>query len=127
MEAIPSKWQIAGNALGGRCGFRKMGRGGIVRDRKYFCVYLLASRKHGTLYAGVTSNLARRLEEHRSKPVDGFTARYGIDRLVWYEAHENAEAAITREKQIKEWKRAWKVQLIEAENPEWRDLSCDLI
>jgi putative endonuclease len=89
---------------------------------KPFYVYLLASRRHGTLYIGVTSDLARRVWEHKTKAVPGFTARYGCDRLVWYEVHDNAEAAITREKRLKQWRRDWKVALIERDNPEWRDL-----
>ena len=88
-----------------------------------FCVYLLASKPYGTLYIGVTSDLAKRVYEHKSKAVPGFTARYGIDRLVWFEAHASVEAAIRREKQIKEWKREWKFNLIERDNPHWIDLS----
>ena len=89
---------------------------------KIFFVYLLASRLRGTLYVGVTSDLLKRIWEHRTKAVPGFTARYGVDSLVWYERHENAESAIRREKQIKEWKRAWKCNLIERDNPYWVDL-----
>jgi putative endonuclease len=89
---------------------------------KAFFVYLLASGIRGTLYIGVTSNLAKRIWEHKSKAVPGFTARYRVDRLVWYEVHQNAEAAISREKQIKEWKRDWKINLIERDNPYWVDL-----
>jgi putative endonuclease len=89
---------------------------------KAFFVYLLASEVRGTLYVGVTSDLMKRVWEHKTKAVPGFTARYGVDRLVWFESHENAEAAITREKQIKEWKRDWKVNLIERDNPHWIDL-----
>ena len=86
------------------------------------CVYLLASGKNGTLYVGVTSNLVRRIWEHKEKHADGFTKKYGVDRLVWYELHETMESAITREKAIKEWKRLWKLRLIEAMNPDWADL-----
>jgi putative endonuclease len=85
-------------------------------------VYLLASKPFGTLYVGVTSNLTKRVWEHKEKAVPGFTARYGVDKLVWFEAHDDAEAAIRREKQIKEWKRAWKITLIEEHNPHWVDL-----
>lgn len=88
---------------------------------KVFFVYLLASGLRGTLYVGVTSVLVKRWE-HKEKAVAGFAARYGVDRLVWYEAHDNAEAAIRREKQIKEWKRDWKINLIERDNPHWSDL-----
>ena len=87
-----------------------------------FHVYILASRPCGTLYAGVTSDLSRRVWEHETKAVPGFTAQYGVDRLVWFEAHDTAESAIRREKQIKEWRRAWKVRLIEEQNPHWVDL-----
>jgi len=91
-----------------------------------FYVYLLASRQQGTLYTGVTSNLVRRVWKHKCKVVPGFTTRYGVDRLVWFEPHELWESAIRREKQIKEWKRAWKITLIEADNPNWLDLYRDL-
>jgi putative endonuclease len=87
----------------------------------YF-VYLLASRRHGTLYIGVTRDLLRRVWVHKNKVVPGFTTTYGVDRLVWYEAYTDVTAAITREKQIKKWRRDWKIALIEAENPGWRDL-----
>ena len=86
------------------------------------CVYLLASRRNGTLYIGVTSDLVRRIWEHRNHVVDGFTKKYGVDKLVWYEPHDSMESAIQREKAIKEWKRAWKLDLIEKANPEWVDL-----
>ena len=89
-------------------------------------VYLLASRPHGTLYIGVTSSLARRLEAHRSGQVAGFTHRYGIHTLVWYELHPDMESAISREKALKKWRRAWKIELIETLNPEWRDLAMDI-
>jgi putative endonuclease len=85
-------------------------------------VYLLASKPYGTLYVGVTSDLARRVWEHRVRAVRGFTARYGVDRLVWFEAHDSADVAMLREKQIKEWKRDWKINLIERDNPRWIDL-----
>ena len=86
-----------------------------------YYVYLLASRKHGTLYLGVTNDLARRIYEHKTKAVPGFTARYGVDRLVWYEPHQDVEAAITREKKIKKWRRDWKIRLVEETNPYWLD------
>ena len=85
-------------------------------------VYLLASAKNGTLYAGVTSNLVRRIHEHQTSAIDGFTKRYSIHSLVWFESTPSIEAAIQREKQIKNWKREWKIALIEKENPEWADL-----
>ena len=86
------------------------------------CVYLLASGRGGTLYIGVTSDLLRRVHEHRSDAVPGFTRRYQVHMLVWFEQHATMDTAIAREKALKEWKRAWKVQLIEAGNPRWVDL-----
>ena len=90
------------------------------------CVYLLASKRNGTLYAGVTSNLPKRVWEHKNDLVEGFTSRYGVHTLVWYELHESMESAIRREKAIKNWKRVWKIRTIEATNPGWRDLYPDL-
>ena len=87
-----------------------------------FFVYLLASRPFGTLYVGSTSDLVRRVWEHKAKAVPGFTATYGIDLLVWYEKQETLEAAMIRDKRIKGWKRNWKIQLIEDDNPHWVDL-----
>jgi putative endonuclease len=86
------------------------------------CVYLLANRYRGTLYAGVTSNLAQRLSQHRLGLADGFTRKYGVKTLVWYESQETMQEAIHREKNIKEWRRAWKIELIERSNPNWVDL-----
>jgi putative endonuclease len=91
------------------------------------CVYLLASRRNGTLYVGVTSDLVKRVWEHKENLADGFTKRYGVHTLVWYELHDSMEAAIRREKAIKEWKRRWKLELIEKANAEWRDLYADLL
>ena len=85
-------------------------------------VYILASKKNGTLYIGVTSDLVKRIWEHRNNVVEGFTRRYGVHRLVWYELHESMESAIQREKRLKEWRRAWKLELIEGTNPDWQDL-----
>ncbi|MBA4391454.1 MAG: GIY-YIG nuclease [Syntrophus sp. (in: bacteria)] len=85
-------------------------------------VYILASKKNGTLYVGVTSNLVKRVWEHKNNAVDGFTRRYGLHLLVWYEMHETMESAIKREKTIKGWRRTWKLELIEAGNPDWKDL-----
>jgi len=93
---------------------------------KNFCVYILASGRNGTLYVGVTSDLPKRIWEHKEKVVDGFTKDYGVDKLVWFELCPNAEAAITREKQIKEWRRKWKLEMIEKGNPYWRDLYDDI-
>jgi putative endonuclease len=85
-------------------------------------VYLLASRKHGTLYLGVTNDIVRRVYEHRTKVAHGFTARYDVDKLVWFEIYEDAVTAITREKELKKWWRDWKIRLIEEQNPAWGDL-----
>ena len=85
-------------------------------------LYILANKPGGTLYVGVTNDLVRRVYEHRTKAVPGFTSRYGVDKLVWFEIHATAEAAITREKELKKWRRDWKVRLIEESNPEWVDL-----
>ena len=89
-------------------------------------VYLLASRRNGTLYVGVTSDLMKRIGEHRDGLIDGFTKDYGVNRLVWFEQHATMEAAILREKRIKKWKREWKVNLIRERNADWRDLAVDL-
>ncbi len=86
------------------------------------CVYLLSSRYHGTLYTGVTSDLIKRVWQHKSDLVAGFTRKYGVHQLVWYELHATMHEAIAREKAIKEWKRAWKIELVEQSNPQWRDL-----
>ena len=86
------------------------------------CVYLLTNKRNGTLYTGVTSNLPRRIWEHKNKFVDGFTQKYGTDKLVWYELHETMESAIQREKNIKNWNRSWKLKTIEEMNPDWKDL-----
>ncbi len=86
-----------------------------------FFVYLLASKPNGTLYVGSTSDLVRRVWEHKEKVVPRFTAKYGVDRLVWFERHDTLETAMLREKRIKEWKRVWKIELIEQDNPHWID------
>jgi putative endonuclease len=83
---------------------------------------MLCSKRNGTLYTGVTSDLVKRVIEHKNNLVDGFTKKYNIHRLVWYEIHDSSESAITREKQIKKWKRVWKLKLIEQNNKEWIDL-----
>ena len=89
-------------------------------------VYILASQRNGTLYTGVTSDLVKRVHEHRGNAVPGFTRDYGVKRLVWFEIHETIESGIVREKRIKKWNRAWKLELIEKSNPAWRDLALDL-
>ena len=97
-----------------------------VFREKLPCVYILASRKEGTLYTGVTSNLPDRMRSHKEASVPGFAQRYGVDRLVYFKMHPTMVHAIAREKQIKKWYRAWKIELIEATNPHWRDLSQDV-
>ena len=95
-------------------------------NNKSPCVYILASRRNGTLYVGVTSDLVRRVFEHRSGAVPGFTRRYSIHRLVFAEFHDTMTDAIAREKRIKKWRRAWQLELIERYNPQWQDLYNDL-
>jgi len=87
-----------------------------------FYVYILASKRNGTLYIGVTSELPKRIWEHKEGLVEGFTKKYNIEIVVYFEVHENIESAITREKQLKKWNRKWKLRLIEEKNPEWNDL-----
>jgi putative endonuclease len=91
------------------------------------CVYILASRERGTLYVGVASNLVKRVWEHKSHAVAGFTHAYDVTRLVWFERHESMREAISREKQIKDWHRSWKLELVEKSNPRWRDLYNDIL
>ena len=90
------------------------------------CVYMLASKRNGTLYTGVTSNLLKRVWEHKNNLVEGFTKKYGVHTLVWYELHDTMDSAIQREKAIKNWKRAWKLKVIEKMNSNWHDLYSDL-
>ena len=90
------------------------------------CVYILASKKNGTLYTGVTSDLHKRIWEHKNNQVDGFSKKYGVHHLAYFELHQDMYSAISREKQIKKWKRAWKLRLIEEQNPNWCDLYEDL-
>ena len=94
--------------------------------RDYY-VYILASKQHGTLYIGVTNDLIRRVYEHRNNLIDGFTKKYNVHRLVYYEQTSDIESAIQREKRLKKWKRRWKIELIENENPSWKDLYDDLL
>jgi putative endonuclease len=90
--------------------------------RLAFFVYIVASARNGTIYIGMTDDLARRIWEHKFKVNSGLTAKYGCDKLVWYEIHESRETAFVRERQIKEWRSSWKLMLIEAEKPTWNDL-----
>ncbi|QBB71815.1 GIY-YIG nuclease family protein [Pseudolysobacter antarcticus] len=91
------------------------------------CVYVLASARYGTLYIGVTSDLIKRICKHRNDAAEGFTKKYCVHALVWFEQHETMESAISREKALKSWRRDWKLNLIESQNPEWRDLYLDII
>ena len=92
-----------------------------------YYVYILASNKNGTLYIGVTSNLVKRIYEHKNEFVERFTKQYSVHNLVYFEITESVESAIAREKKLKKWNRAWKIRLIEKTNPEWRDLYMELI
>ena len=94
---------------------------------KQFYVYIVASDRNGTLYIGVTSNLIQRIWQHQEKQVEGFTKKYDVQKLVWFEPHENADSAIAREKQIKKWNRDWKIRLIEETNPYWNDLYSSIV
>ncbi len=89
---------------------------------KQFFVYIMASKRNGTLYIGVTSNLPQRIWQHKKNQAEGFTSKYNVKQLVYFEPHDTAENAITREKQFKKWNRAWKLKLIEKHNPNWKDL-----
>ena len=89
-------------------------------------VYILASKRNGTLYTGVTSDLIKRIYEHKNDLIDGFTKKHGVHTLVWFEVHDDIREAIKREKQIKYWRRAWKLELIEKTNPDWRELYDEL-
>jgi putative endonuclease len=89
---------------------------------KQYSIYILSSKRNGTLYIGVTSNLKKRIYEHKEKIIEGFTKKYSVDKLVYYESTSDADRPILREKQMKKWKRVWKIKLIESINPEWKDL-----
>ncbi len=89
---------------------------------KHFYVYIMTNKKHGTMYIGVTSNIIKRIWEHKNHVVKGFTEKYNLDKLVYYEVHDNAESAIRKEKRLKEWQRLWQVDLVDKFNPEWHDL-----
>jgi putative endonuclease len=91
-----------------------------------FYVYILASRRNGTLYIGMTDDIARRMLEHQEGALPGFTKKYGVKTLVWFEAYDSREDAFRRERQMKKWNRAWKLRLIEASNPDWHDLTPEL-
>ena len=109
-------------ALPARHGPDKPGDDELFGDWDVNAVYMMASRKHGTLYVGVTSELLSRVAQHREGAIDGFTKQYGVKRLVWFERHDGIEAAIHREKRLKKYKREWKINRIEQDNPDWNDL-----
>lgn len=90
-----------------------------------FYVYILASQRNGTLYIGLTNDIERRIAEHKNKIYQGFTAKYNVNMLIYFEEHDTYDEAVTREKQLKKWKRIWKLNLIGKENPDWKDLSAD--
>jgi putative endonuclease len=94
---------------------------------KQYYVYILASKKNGTLYIGVTNNLPKGVYEHKNNLIEGFTRKYNVHNLVYYESYGDVYAAIAREKAIKKWKRAWKIELIEKSNPLWKDLYCEMV
>jgi putative endonuclease len=98
-----------------------------MRERGTIAAYIIASQRNGTLYTGVTSNLIRRISQHKNGDFDGFSKKYGCKMLVWYEVHDSVTGAIRHEKRLKGWLRAWKLKLIEDENPLWRDLAYDLV
>ena len=95
--------------------------------KKQFYVYILASKRNGTLYTGVTPDLIQRVWQREQDLVEGFTKKYRVKKLVYYEVHDNAESAITREKQIKKWRRKWKLRLIEEKNPQWKNLYDEIV
>ncbi len=97
-----------------------------TRDVKCYCVYILASKKNGTVYTSVTGNLLQRVHQHKDAEMPGFTSRYGVSKLVYFETFTTISAAINREKCIKKWRRKWKVELIEQHNPDWKDLYGEL-
>ncbi len=98
-----------------------------MSGQRQYCVYILASNPNGTLYIGITGDLVERVRQHKEGKVAGFTKKYKVNKLVYYEIYERPDEAIFREKQLKEWKRQWKLELIEKENPDWRDLYGDLV
>jgi putative endonuclease len=98
----------------------------LRREHRYF-VYLVASKPYGTLYCGITGNLPGRIHEHREELHEGFTRKYGVHRLVWFEEYGDVRDAIVREKRIKKWNRAWKIELLEKTNPTWQDLFSEIV
>lgn len=97
----------------------------MLKPKHQYAVYILTNKKNGTLYIGMTNNLERRLFEHKNKSVEGFTKKYGVDKLVYFEVYQYVNDAIAREKRLKSWNRQWKIDLIEEENSNWKDLAHD--
>ncbi len=97
----------------------------MLKSEHQYYLYILTNKKNGTLYVGMSNNLERRIFEHKNKLVEGFTKKYGLDKLVYFEMHPHVNDAILREKRIKKWKRQWKINLIEEDNPNWNDLAFD--
>jgi putative endonuclease len=110
-----------------KAGIHSVGRVGMSAVTRRPCVYILASRRNGTLYVGVTSDVVRRIWEHNTDAVDGFTKKYCVHLVAYYEFHETMPDAILREKQMKGWNRAWKIEMIQRFNPQWQDLYNDIV
>ena len=110
---------------------RQYPQGGVpvvaLKDMKTPCLYIITNKTHGTLYVGVTSDLIQRIWQHKNGLIEGFSKRYGLKMLVWFEQHDSMESAIVRERNVKYWRRDWKIQLIEESNPTWRDLYSDIL
>ncbi|MEC7772387.1 MAG: GIY-YIG nuclease family protein [Bacteroidota bacterium] len=97
----------------------------MLKNVHQYYVYILTNKRNGTLYIGITNSLERRVQEHKEGVMDGFTKKYGLKTLVYFETHQNVNDAITREKRLKKWKRQWKIDMIEKDNPNWSDLAND--
>ncbi len=122
-----ARLEYQNNSCHSRPSERERSEGKGTQVDKQYCVYMLASRRNGTLYTGVTGDIVGRIWNHKNDVIESFTKRHGVHLLVWYEVHNDINAAIAREKQIKKWNRAWKIRLIEKENSGWNDLYEKLI
>jgi putative endonuclease len=120
--SVDSPHEAAITSSSFRGGAERRARNPFLGTRMAYYVYLLASEKYGTLYLGMTNDIVRRVYEHKSKAVAGFTKRYAVDKLVWFEIYDDPTSAIAREKALKKWRRDWKIRLIEESNPQWIDL-----